>query len=212
MPQTNFEKLQNLGAYLTAFGLPLGFLNPQIPPIVRDYASQLYNVPFDFDELAPDIRIAQRRLDKAKDLAEKLIPIAMTSSMELAQYGNPEAAAALVNNAQVAIANALDVEEGIDTHQVFITEYIKWLKTDEGQQAHRILREGVKSAIANHRAFMQAEQGMDAQHAAALNGGMPPEPSAPRQNNWQQNVPAESPFQVKSQVTDYSDNADNSNL
>lgn len=193
MPQTNFERLENLGAYLTAFNLPLGFLNPNIPETVRTYASQLYNIPFDFDELAPDRRIAQKRLDKAREFTNKSIVDIEMKGMQLIQSEDKEGANALFNLAKVQIANLMDVEEDIDDHAVFIDMYIKWLKTDEGQNAHPILREAIKETIASHKAFLQTQEAEAAENSAIMNGGTPPQMNG-MQGAWDANTPAESPF------------------
>lgn len=158
MPVTQYEKLQNLGAYLTAFNIPMGFLNPQIPQAVRDYASQLYNVPFEFNELAPDIRIAQRRIEKAKEAAAQLIPQLMIRSGVIASTMEGKAAAITIESAEqsviTAISDVMGVEEDIDIHEIFVATYLSWLKTDEGQSANPILRNAIKSTIADHRNFM----------------------------------------------------------
>jgi hypothetical protein len=223
MPQTNFEKLQNLGAYLTAFGLPLGFLNEQIPEPIRQYGTQLYNMPFDFDEMFPDIRIAQRRLDTAKTVAETEIPKAMQGAADIARAGDTtlpdgtvitanEAGTALLTKTANIISDAMGLEEDIDDHAIFIKEYVKYLKTDEGQNAHPILRQAIKSTIHDHKAFLEVQAGEAAKTQMVLNGGQPPEPQT-GPSPWQQNQPAESPFQVKNgPVDDFSENADKSNL
>lgn len=151
MPQTNYEKVQNLGAFLTAFGVPMGFLNPQIPQPVRDYACQLYQIPFEFNELSPDIRIAQKRLTKAKEAFGSLFMIILQST-------SPREIDVLSQALVVTLANIMETEPDIDEHQVFIMEYIKWLKTDEGQNAEPLMREAVKTAIADHKRFLQMQQ------------------------------------------------------
>jgi hypothetical protein len=221
MPQTNFERLSNLGAYLTAFGIPMGFLNPTIPQVVRDYASQLYNIPFDFNEVAPDTRIAQKRLELAKEVAAQQIPKAMAAIGQLKAHGLQDEAMQLAAGTRKIISDAMGVEEDIDDHAVFISEYIKWLKTDEGQNAHPILREAIKMTIADHRSWKsiqdaQAAEGMAMQNMAAqpptAGGGAPPTPTqgggggkAP----FQPEDPASHPFspQKLGEVQDFSDNA-----
>lgn len=201
MPLTNYEKLENLVAYLTAFGLPMGFLNPQIPQAVRDYASQLYNVPFDFNELAPDIRIAQKRLDIAKELAGMYIGRVTAVTQALMISGKTDEAMTLLQNTRKEIADAMGVEEDIDEHDVFIREYKNWLKTDEGQNAHPILREAVKQAIADHKAFLTVQQGEDYQNAIMTGGGSQPDQIVAQ-------PPPTSPFQPpKQEIKDFSQNA-----
>jgi hypothetical protein len=213
LPLTNFEKLENLAAYLTAFGIPLGFLNPQVPPIVRDYAGQLYNIPFDFNETAPDIRIAQKRITRAKEafenLTEAIVP--RVSDEELA----------LVERAvEVTIANIMGVEEDLDVHEIFISEYTKWLKSDEGQDAHPTLRKAVKQAIKDHNGFVQLSQQQQAMQMNQMNqamGAEAPEGAGPADMGMaggggagaaEMQQPAESPFGPPSGgVQDFSPNA-----
>lgn len=228
MPQTNYEKLQNLGAYLTAFGLPLGFLNPQVPETVRNYASQLYNIPFDFDELAPDIRIAQKRLNKMKEIAETEIPKAIEAATVIAHIkaqhaaaGDTEGEAAfhekgtlVLSGTAKILSDAMGVEEDIDDHPVFINEYTKYLKTDEGQNIHPIERQAIKATIADHKAFWKTQQADAAANSAALSMGMPPKSGGGSPPPVFQ-APAESPFASKNPnegVQDFSSNADNSEL
>lgn len=208
MPQTNFEKLENLGAYLTAFGLPLGFLNPQIPDMVRQYASQIYNIPFDFDELAPDRRIAQKRLDIAKEIAQRQIPIATVSAQKLLMEGKQEESMALLMELRTTISDAMGVEEDIDEHLVFIDVYKKWLKTDEGQNAHPILREAVKQTMADHKQFQEQTDAINAENMALQNGGVQPQFNG-MQGSWQAKTASESPFTPPKagEVRDFSDNA-----
>lgn len=210
MPQTNFERLENLGAYLTAFGLPLGFLNPNIPDSVREYAGQLYNIPFSFDELAPDRRIAQKRIDKAKEYVAKSLIAVQVEGTKLIQAGSPESATALFSFTAKTIADLMSIEEDIDNHPVFIDVYIKWLKTDEGQNAHPIFREAVKMVIADHRMFLQMQRGESAENEAIMNGGIPPQMNG-MQGAWNAKTPADSPFASPraGEVQDYSDNKDN---
>lgn len=210
LPLTNFEKLQNLGAYLTAFGLPLGFLNPNVPPIVREYASQLYNIPFEFNDIAPDIRIAQKRLTKAKEAFAELKILMMDAR-------NDGELAILERAMVVTLADTMGVEEDLDNHQIFIEEYTKWLKTDEGQNADSIIRNAVKEAIKDHSGFMQLAQQDQVSNANAMNmqmgaeppkgagpvdlmggGAMPPTPEI--------QTPAESPFGPPQGVQDFSVN------
>lgn len=222
MPQTNYERLQNLGAYLTAFGIPMGFLNPQIPEPVRTYASQLYNVPFDFDELAPDIRIAQKRLNIGKEVAAREIPKAMA----MLQQMGPSAAEPIMVNEQPStkgeailqgtrtiISDAIGIEEDIDDLQIFITEYVKYLKTDEGQNAHPVFREAVKDVISQCKAFLKVQQAEEAERLGMMSQGLSGGPPAgqPEQNQFKPSNPAEHPFapQKVGQVKDYSDNAKN---
>ena len=211
LPLTNFEKLENLAAYLTAFGIPLGFLNPQVPPIVREYAGQLYNIPFDFNETAPDIRIAQKRITKAKAAFEEF------SQSILPEMGEMELE--VVNVAvQVTLANIMGVEEDLDVHEIFISEYTKWLKSDEGQDAHPTLRKSVKQAIKDHTGFVQLKQQEQAMQMGGINqmmGAEPPQglgpgdmgpggPAAPTEVQ----PPAESPFGPPiNGVEDFSPNA-----
>lgn len=192
MPQTNFERLQNLGAYLTAFGLPMGFLNPSVPQPIREYASQLYNVPLDFDELAPDTRIAQKRLDLAKTIAEQQIPKAMAAAQALVQIGSQQEAAMSLSAVSVMISDAMGVEEDLDDHLVFIDVYKKWLKTDEGQNANPILREAVKHTMNDHKMFFDMQQAQDAQNRMAM-GQPAPQPPADFASSPTV-APAESPF------------------
>lgn len=211
MPQTNYEKLQNLGAFLTAFNIPFGFLNPQVPEPIRNYAAQLYNVPFDFDELAPDIRIAQKRLDMAKEIAKTAVPKAMEAAKIFAVANKPEAGQESVKNASLIIANAMGVEEGLDDHAVFIDQYKKWLKTDEGQNANPILREAVKATMADHQAFLETEMAHAAQQQALTNMGAEPN----QQSGWDNSAPEESPFRSKNPnegVQDFSENSNKQNL
>lgn len=202
MPTTQYEKLQNLGAFLTAFGIPMGFLNPQIPQVVRDYASQLYNVPFEFNELAPDIRIAQRRLDKGKAAAEEAISKAMLS-VGVASASIPpdqliEALVVAENEAMITIANAMDMEEDLDEHEVFIGVYTSWLKSDEGQTAHTILREAVKRVIAAHREYINqvARQTLSEYRGMTQNGGISQPKGSGGQAPFQPEEVADSPFNV----------------
>lgn len=183
MPLTNTEKLQNLGAYMTAFGIEMGFLNPMIPDTVREYASQLYNIPFEFNEVAPDVRIAQRRLSRAKDA----LPAMM---MAIKPTSTPQELQMFVEATTVTLANIMSVEEDIDDHPVFIREYTKWLKTDEGQSAEPILRQAVKTVISEHKQFMQMQ--VDAQRM--MN---PPEADQNKETGktFQPQEPAENPFQ-----------------
>lgn len=207
MPQTNFEKLENLAAYLTAFGLPLGFLNPQIPDVVRTYASQLYNVPLDFDDLYPDKRIAQKRLDIAKEFAEKKIPAVVEQVTQLLAIGQQEVANHELMVTIRVISDLMGVEEDLDDHNVFINEYKRWLKTDEGQNAHPILREAVRQTIADHRQFLEMDMAMQAENNILRNGGQPPILQGGIQPTFQ--TPESSPFQPQSGVTDFSLNKDN---
>lgn len=207
MPQTNFEKLENLASYLTAFGIPLGFLNPQIPDTVRTYASQLYNVPLDFDDLYPDKRIAQKRLDVAKEFASQKIPLVMQQVAQLIAMGAQEKANYELMVTIRVIADLMGVEEDLDEHQVFITEYKRWLKTDEGQNAHPVLREAVRQTIADHNQFLQMQQAINAENSIAMNGGQPPILQGGINNSFQ--TPESSPFQPQSGISDYSLNKDN---
>lgn len=213
LPLTNFEKLQNLGAYLTAFGIPLGFLNPQVPPVVRDYASQLYNIPFEFNEIAPDIRIAQKRLTKAKEAFEKMSEMQIDIKTDGEQKFFRRAVA-------VAIADIMGVEEDLDVHEIFIGEYTKWLKSDEGQTANPALRDAVKQAIQDHAGFVQLAQQQQAQQMSQMNqmmGAEAPQGAGPiemmgggqaPQQTPQVEPPAESPFNPPQQgVQDFSANA-----
>lgn len=212
MPLTNLEKIQNLGAYMSAFGLPLGFLNPQVPEVLRQYASQLYMIPVDLDELAPDIRIAQKRLDIAKEIAAIQIPKAMQLGQITAMAGKPKVGETIFNEVATLISDSMGIEEDIDEHEVFISEYRKWLKTDEGQNANPILRQAVKKTMADHTAFMQTQQASDAAHNLALNAGQPPPPQQSQQ--WQQQDNADSPMTpptVNRGIQDYSSNAKLSN-
>ena len=206
MPLTNYEKLQNLGAFLTAFGIPMGFLNPQIPQTVRDYAGQLYNIPFEFNELSPDIRIAQKRLNKAKEEFEKL-------SVTMSVARDIKDAEVMAKAMITTISDLMGVEEDIDEHQVFINVYLNWLKTDEGQNANQILREAVKTTMNSHKEFLQIQ--MDEQlnnvkkMTEATDGSQPPQSNG----EFAPADPAENPFQPPSEgVQDFSDNAKNSNL
>lgn len=213
MPLTNYEKLQNLGAYLTAFGMPLGFLNPQIPPVVREYASQLYNIPFEFNEIAPDIRIAQKRISKAKDAYEQLKSVLPT-------VAGTQQEPIFVRSMEVTLADIMGVEEDLDVHEIFISEYTKWLKTDEGQTADDILRNAVKQAIKDHSGFVQLAQQQQMMQMAQANqamGATPPQGAGPvdmmqgmpsEQAGPEVQVPAESPFNPPEEgVQDYSANA-----
>lgn len=213
LPLTNFEKLQNLGAYLTAFGLPMGFLNPNVPPIVREYASQLYNIPFEFNEIAPDIRIAQKRISKAREAFEQLqvvIPSIAGTQQETLMFRAME----------VTLADIMGVEEDLDVHEIFISEYTKWLKTDEGQTAHPVLRNAVKQAIKDHSGFVQLSQQQQMAQMAQANqmmGAQPPQGAGPvemmqgmpqEQAGPEMQVPAESPFNPPQEgVQDFSANA-----
>ena len=212
MPLTNYEKLQNLGAYLTAFGLPLGFLNPNVPPVVREYASQLYNIPFEFNEIAPDMRIAQKRISKAKDAFESLQPVLMTIK-------DPLQEAIVSRSMEVTLADIMGVEEDLDVHEIFAAEYTKWLKTDEGQTAHKILRNAVKQAIKDHSGFIQANQQQQMMQMAQANqtmGAEAPKGAGPvdmmqgipqEQKGPEVQVPAESPFNPPEEgVQDFSNN------
>lgn len=222
MPQTNYERLQNLGAYMTAFGIPMGFMNPMIPQPVREYATQLYNIPVDFNELYPDIRIAQKRLDIGKDVAKVQIPKAMAEVQALTQTGQHLAPITLADGTQTTkgeavlqatrniIADAIGIEEDIDDLQVFIDEYIKYLKTDEGQNAHAIFREAVKVVISECKNFLKIQQAEQAQMQAMMN----PQPQQGQgggggQQPFQPQNAAEHPFAPEKvgEVKDYSDNA-----
>lgn len=202
MPQTNFEKLENLNAYLTAFGMPLGFLNPQIPEAVRIYASQLYNIPLDFDEMYPDRRIAQRRLDTAKEFAEAKIPEVLDSVIKLTATNNQKEAHFILTSTMLILADIMGVEEDIDDHAVFIGEYIKWLKTDEGQNAHPILREAVKQTIADHREFQLMQNAEKAENQMLMYGGEAPILQGSIGKSFQS--PESNQFQPSSEIMDYS--------
>lgn len=215
MPTTNHEKLQNLGAYLTAFGLPLGFLNPEVPDVVREYATLLYDIPFDFDELAPDRRIAQKRLDAGKEIARIQIPKAIQIASEIGKQQTPEAmqqGTDLLQGTAKIISDTMGVEEDIDDHAVFMEVYTKWLKTDEGQNAHPILRSAVKMTIADHKMWMEINTGLDATanaitDPAMMGGGAAGQPQPPQ--TFSPEKVADSPFglQKPNEIQDFSQNA-----
>lgn len=195
MPMTPQEKLQNLGAYLTAFGLPLGFLNPMVPESIRQYASQLYSIPFEVNELSPDIRIAQRRLDKAKDEAKIRLPLLMAKTAML--QGNMQAIQEEAVGTLLAISNSMEIEEDLDNHMVFIDVYTKYLKTDEGQEANKILRQAIKEKIAEHKDFLDMQMKDAATKTGqnnALSGEEPPSGNSDTQTNFEPQQPAQSPF------------------
>lgn len=191
LPRTTFEKQQALNAYLTAFGLPLGFLNPIIPESVRQYASQLYQIPFEINEVSADIRIAQRRLDKARQIASLLIPIFMKASQEIQ---DPQELDIVLNNTAVEISNAMEIEEDIDDHQIFIDCYKKYLKTDEGQEANPVFRMAIKKKINEHTMFLNIQNTENALRptgdpAQEGGGGENFKPEAPPEHPFTKTIP-----------------------
>lgn len=185
LPRTTFEKQQSLNAYLTAFGLPLGFLNPNIPESVRQYASQLYQVPHDINEVSADIRIAQKRLDKAREIAKVLLMALESGSEQLAGIDED----VVINNIMVTIADVMGVEEDLDDHQIFIDCYKRWLKTDEGQEAHPLLRQGVKRTMNNHYQFMALQRAEEMMRPALVDPN-----TQGQQGQVKPEAPPEQPF------------------
>lgn len=150
IPETRAEKIQNLLAYTTAYGLPFGFLNPQVPQVIRERASKLYRQPADLSEISPDIRIAEKRLDRALETAESQLIL-------MSEAGTEEEVTLLLQSLSKVIQDEMTIEEDIDEHQIFVDVYIRWLKTDEGQNVHPVVRDAIKQVIADHRGFIKLQ-------------------------------------------------------
>ena len=120
---------------------------------------------------------------------------------------------------EVTLADIMGVEEDLDVHEIFISEYTKWLKSDEGQTANPILRNAIKQAIKDHSGFVQLSQQQQAQQMNQMNqmmGAEPPQGAGPvdmmqgmpqAQQGPEMQVPAESPFNPPEEgVQDFSNN------
>lgn len=136
LPKADFEHISDLSNFLMALGLPLGFLNPQLPQKVREYAASIYRMPFDLNEMNPDTRLANISVERLKtylletfgDLNKDVSLEDMTQAME-------------DFNTEIIVP---DVE--CDNHQEYINAYMTALKTDEAYY-NKVMAAGLKFQI-----------------------------------------------------------------
>lgn len=170
IPRTEEQVRMDFLEYLTAGGLPLGFANPEVPLEIRQVAADIYRAPVDLDKVQPDVRIASMRLDKLIQLASDFPrPQVPEEELEEAEQALQEVAAGL--------AGQIPVRLYVDEHQVIANEYKRWLKTDEGIEAHRVLQDAVEILIQRHRDAekeLAMEAMMEGQEAAMM--AQPPAP------------------------------------
>lgn len=75
MPRSEMEEREDFISFISpnVTGLPLGFLNPMVPPSVRAFASEKFRVPIDLDETRVHTRIAQGRIQALQQAASELV-------------------------------------------------------------------------------------------------------------------------------------------
>lgn len=134
-PRSDVEIRQDFLEYVGA-----GFLSPDVPDEVKEYALSLYNLPVQLDEFEPDRRVAALRLDKARELCA-----AIEANVHVFTL-TPEIVSALAQD----VAQRVEFEPDIDDHVKMAAYYIKWLKTDAGLKASPLVRETVKALIRRH--------------------------------------------------------------
>lgn len=150
-PQTTYERIQNLQSFLSAFGLPLGFANPAIPPAIKEYAMNLYQVPIDIDELQPDIRVAKKRLTEGLTKFHSLLPLLSEATSEEEMM---ELAKQIVN--EVVYTMKPDIE--LDNHEIIITTYLREMKTDEGLNWNPLFQVALRETINLHKEIIMKRE------------------------------------------------------
>lgn len=138
-PRSDVEIRQDFLEYVAS-----GFLSPEIPDEIKDYALSLYNLPVQLEDFEPDRRVAAIRLDKLRGLCERI-----ETEVDLS---NAQIASALVDYA----VGAVGVEPDIDDHVKIAAYYIRWLKTDAGLSASPFVRECVKALVKLHAQYAQS--------------------------------------------------------
>lgn len=151
LPATPYERLQNLNAYLSAFGLPLGYANPMIPSSIREYAAELFQVPIEFDQFKPDVRIARKRLLDAKT-------ILLQALQSLGEINSIEELEGAADNVVKILMGAMAPDPDLDNHEIMIAEYLSQLKSDEGQQWHELFKLAVRETIQLHRQIIEQQK------------------------------------------------------
>jgi hypothetical protein len=75
MPRTEMETRANLAGFVSpeSTGLPLGFLNPQVPADIRQFAAEQYRIPVGLDSDRVQARIAQVRIEKLISMEKLLV-------------------------------------------------------------------------------------------------------------------------------------------
>lgn len=193
IPRTEDEERQDFISYLTAGGIPLGFANPQIPLSIRKTAATIFRPPLEIDNIHPDIRVAQIRLNELMRAAENL------PDMSEAQDEDPEQVEQITQQLAMALAGSIDVRAVIDDHAVMIEIYKDFLKQDEGLNAHKVVQEAVEILIMRHEEAMQGQAMMAANmqgtvQAAAAAPGLDQQAAMQAQQQAQQGS-TESPEQ-----------------
>jgi len=139
MPRTDLEVRQDFVNFLTVGGLPMGFLNPAFPQEVKERASELFRFDISFDKIEPDIRWANLRLEQ---LEETIIKLKQRGFVQ----GN-ETDEAVINK----VVMDIPIDLYIDTHEVYVDQYTKFLKTDKGIYADKLTKSAIQYLILQHQ-------------------------------------------------------------
>lgn len=159
MPRTELEMRNDLLSFITAGGLPGGFLHPAFNDYeeVRDRACELFRVPFNIDSRQAPRRVAQLRLDKMKEAVKFYQSEGVVSGGEIDQ-GMVE-----------AITSVAPLMPEVDNAPVMIKFYQDWLlaSTDsDGLDADPLLQQAVLLRIIQHKE--EAVRAAQEKSAAAL--------------------------------------------
>lgn len=146
MPRTDLEVRTDFMNFMTAGGIPMGFLNPEIPFEIREKAAELFRFEINFDDIQPDIRWANIRLETLEEIVLRLKKGGYIDGSET----QPE----IIKE----VTAEIPIDLYIDDHQVYVDTYTKFLKTDKGIYGMPTLRESVKYLILQHQDAMKEMQ------------------------------------------------------
>jgi hypothetical protein len=119
MPRTDMEVRADLASYicLESTGLPLGFLNPNVPEAVQKFAAETFRIPISLDKNRVHARIAHVRIEKLLEMEKLLVqnglldptmqpPVGADPTLPLQQQAMAQDQIAHQRNLQMASASA----------------------------------------------------------------------------------------------------------
>ncbi|HKF54257.1 MAG TPA: hypothetical protein VKJ45_02390 [Blastocatellia bacterium] len=154
LPKSETDRQNRLQMALQVLGIAAK-VNPGLAsnPAFQEHVAETYDVPLDvFDSSDPDRELAARRIDQMRRAFKKMV-----RAIEVFEMG-PDAAGA-------ALAGVIDPPiHASENHQVANQYYAEWLKSREGIEAGRMMRDAITAVMDEHMKIGSAlQQGMQAQ-------------------------------------------------
>ncbi|MEW6734526.1 MAG: hypothetical protein AB1489_24590 [Acidobacteriota bacterium] len=171
-PRNEIESRNDLIEAATAFGVPMGLWNPELPPELRKAGVETFGVPFNWDRFRQNERLAKIRCDQLIQEAQAAMSGAQQAQLSTLPGPDGIVPAEAFLAAQVqTVLSAVPIDPILDVHQAHMDFIQQWAHKDEGIYADNFIKEVMRARYLEHFSAMVQQQQM--QQQAALTAQAP---------------------------------------